>query len=42
MSAIDALKFYDLLLKDAEFKNQLGEAMLLSGKLETVLSGLIK
>lgn len=39
---MDNLKFYDLLLKDAEFKNQLGEAMLLSGKLETVLAKLLK
>lgn len=36
------LQFYDLLLKDATFKNKLGEAMLLSGKLETILAKLLK
>jgi hypothetical protein len=39
---IDNLKFYDLLLKNIECKSKLGELILLSGKLETVLAKLLK
>lgn len=39
---MDNLKFYDLLIKNTTFKSGLGEAMLLSGKLETILARLLK